>query len=87
MTPLSKALSFAKSPSGRKALRQALRVAKSPDGKKLISQVHKVATSDEGRKLIGHARRAAAEASNVAKSPATRDRLEAIRAALAKHKP
>lgn len=64
-----------------------MHVARSADGKKLIAQAHKVATSPEGRKLIEHARRAATEASTAAKSPETRDRLEAIRAALAKHKP
>jgi hypothetical protein len=78
--PLTKAISFAVSPAGRRAIRQAVRVARSEEGKKLISQVRKVATSPEGRKLIHEARRAAAEA----KTPANRDRLEAIRAALAR---
>ncbi|HWB21978.1 MAG TPA: hypothetical protein VG652_03720 [Gaiellaceae bacterium] len=86
MTPLGKALSFAASASGRKALKQAVQVARSGEGKKLIAQAHKVATSPEGRKLIEHARKAASEASSAAKSPANRDRVEAIRAALAKRK-
>jgi hypothetical protein len=84
MTPLSKAFGLVTSPAGRKALRQAVKVAGSADGKKLIAQAHKVATSPEGKKLIEHARRAATEASAAAKSPETRDRLEAIRAALVK---
>jgi hypothetical protein len=84
MTPLSKALGLVTSPSGRKALRQAVKVASSADGKKLIAQAHKVATSPEGRKLLDQARRAATEATAAAKSPETRDRLAAIRAALAK---
>jgi hypothetical protein len=87
VTPLSKALGFAASPAGRKALKQAVQVARSADGKKLIAQAHKVATSPEGKKLIEQARKAAAEASSAAKSPATRDKIDAIRSALAKHKP
>ena len=87
MTPLTKALAFASSPAGRKALRQAVHVARSTEGKKLITQARKVATSPEGKKLIEQARRAAKEASTAAKSPAYRDRVEAIRAAIVKHKP
>ena len=87
MTPLTKAVSLATSPAGRKALRQAVRVARSDEGKKLISQVRKVATSQEGRKLIVQAREAAKQAGGVARSSANHGRLEAIRAALAKHKP
>ncbi len=86
MTPLTKALALAVSPAGRKALRQAVSVARSDEGKKLISQARKVATSPEGRKLIDHARKAATEAAALAKSPASRGRLEAIRASLAKLK-
>jgi hypothetical protein len=83
MIPLTKALALAASPAGRKVLRQAIAVARSEEGRKLIVQAHKVAAGPEGRKLIGHARRAAVEGTKAATSPANRDRLEAIRAALA----
>ena len=86
MTPLAKAITLAASPAGRKVLRQAIVIARSDEGRKLISQAHKVATGPEGRKLIAHARRAAAEGSRAATSPANRERLDAIRAALAKRK-
>ena len=86
MTPLAKALQFASTPAGRKALRQAVRVARSDEGKKLISQARKVATSTEGKKLLVQAREAAKQAGTAARSPANRDRIDAIRSALAKHK-
>jgi cell division septum initiation protein DivIVA len=78
-SPLGKALGFAVSPTGRKAIRGAIRAARSEEAKKLVSQAHKVATSPEARKLVGHAKRAAGRVSETAKAPENVERLERLK--------
>jgi DNA-binding transcriptional LysR family regulator len=55
-TPLVRALKFARTPAGRKVLKEAVRIARSEEGRKLISQARKVASSPEGRRLLEHAK-------------------------------
>lgn len=78
-SPLGKALGFAVSPTGRRAIRGAIRAARSEEAKKLVSQAHKVATSPEARKLVGHAKRAAGRVSETAKAPENVERLERLK--------
>ena len=78
-SPLGKALGFAISPKGRKAIRGAVRAARSEEGRKLIAQAQKVATSPEARKLVDQAKRAASRVSETAKAPENADRLEQLK--------
>jgi cell division septum initiation protein DivIVA len=78
-SPLGKALGFAVSPTGRRAIRGAIRAARSEEAKKLVSQAHKVATSPEARQLVGHAKRAAGRVSETAKAPENVERLERLK--------
>lgn len=55
-TPFGRALKFARTPAGRKVLKEAIRVARSEEGRKLISQARKVASSPEGKRLLEQAR-------------------------------
>jgi DNA-binding transcriptional LysR family regulator len=55
-TPLAKAIKFARTPAGRKVLKEAVRLARSEEGRKLIVQARKVAASPEGKRLIAQAR-------------------------------
>jgi hypothetical protein len=66
-TPLARALKLARTPAGRRVLKEAIRIARSEDGRKLIAQARKVASSPEGRRLIEqtrHVLRAPAEAAH-----------------------
>ena len=78
-SPLGKALGFAVSPRGRKAIRHAVRAARSDEGRKLIAQAQKVATGPEARKLVEQARRAAVRVSETAKTPENVQRLDQIK--------
>jgi hypothetical protein len=60
--PLGKAIKFARTPAGRKMMKEAVRVARSEEGRKLIAQARKVATSPEGKRLL-------AQAKNLVKTP------------------
>ena len=55
-TPLVRALKFARTPAGRKVMKEAVRIARSEEGRKLITQARKVASSPEGKRLIEHAK-------------------------------
>ena len=55
-TPLRAALKFARTPAGRKLLKEAVRIARSDEGRKLIAQARKVASSPEGKRLLGQAK-------------------------------
>jgi DNA-binding PadR family transcriptional regulator len=55
-TPLVRALKFARTPAGRKVLKEAVRIARSEEGRKLIAQARKVASSPEGKRLLEHAK-------------------------------
>ncbi len=55
-TPLGKAIKFARTPAGRKVLKEAVRLARSEEGRKLIAQARKVASSPEGKRLIEQAK-------------------------------
>ena len=50
------AIKFARTPAGRKVMKEAVRIARSEEGRKLISQARKIATSPEGKRLIEQAR-------------------------------
>jgi hypothetical protein len=78
-SPLGKALGFAVSPRGRKAIRHAVRAARSEEGRKLIAQAHKVATGPEARKLVEQARRAAVRVGETAKTPENAQRLDQLK--------
>ena len=78
-SPLGKAIGFAVSPAGRKAIRTAVRAARSEEGRKLIAQAHKVATGPEARKLVDQARRLAGHVTETAKAPENAHRLEELR--------
>lgn len=78
-SPLGKALGFAVSPQGRKAIRGAVRAARSEEGRKLIAQARKVATGPEARKLAEQARRAAVRVSETAKVPENAQRLDQLK--------
>jgi DNA-binding transcriptional LysR family regulator len=62
-TPLVRAIKFARTPAGRKVLKQAVRMARSEEGRKLIAQARKVASSPEGKRLLDQAK-------HLVKSPA-----------------
>ncbi len=81
-SPLGKALGFAVSPQGRRAIRGAIRAARSEEGKKLVAQAHKVVTSPEARKLVEQAKRAAGRVSETAKAPENAHRLEQLKRAV-----
>ena len=49
---IGKAIKFARTPAGRKVLKEAIRIARSEEGRKLIAQARKVAGSPEGKRLI-----------------------------------
>lgn len=53
---LGRAIKFARTPAGRKVLKEAVRLARSEEGRKLIAQARKVASSPEGKRLIEQAR-------------------------------
>jgi len=53
---MGKAFKFAKTPQGRKMLKEVVRLARTEEGRKLIAQARKVATSPEGKRLIAQAR-------------------------------
>jgi len=53
---LGKAVKFARTPAGRKVLKEAVRLARSEEGRKLIAQARKVASSPEGKRLIEQAK-------------------------------
>jgi hypothetical protein len=53
-----KAIKFARTPTGRKVLKEAVRLARSEEGRKLIAQARKVANSPEGKRLIAQAKHA-----------------------------
>lgn len=53
---IGRAIKFARTPTGRKVLKEAVRLARSEEGRKLIAQARKVAGSPEGRRLIEQAR-------------------------------
>ena len=55
-TPFVKALKFARTPAGRKVIKEAVKIARSEEGRKLISQARKVATSPEGKRLLEQAK-------------------------------
>jgi hypothetical protein len=55
-TPLGKAIKFARTPAGRKVLKEAVRIARSEEGRKLIAQARKVASSPEGKRLLEQAK-------------------------------
>lgn len=78
-SPLGKALGFAVSPQGRRAIRGAIRAARSDEARKLVSQAHKVATSPEARKLVEQAKRAAGRVTETAKAPDNVQRLERLK--------
>jgi len=56
MPPLRAAIKFARTPAGRKVLKEAIRIARSDEGRKLISQARKVASSPEGKRLLEQAK-------------------------------
>jgi hypothetical protein len=78
-SPLGKAIGFAVSPRGRRAIRHAVRAARSEEGRKLMAQAHKVATGPEARKLVGQAKRVAARVGETAKAPENTHRLDELR--------
>ena len=53
---IGKAIKFARTPAGRKVLKEAVRLARSEEGRKLIAQARKVANSPEGKRLITQAK-------------------------------
>ena len=53
---IGKAIKFARTPAGRKVLKEAVRLARSEEGRKLIAQARKVANSPEGKRLIAQAK-------------------------------
>ena len=53
---IGKAIKFARTPAGRKVLKEAVRLARSEEGRKLIAQARKVAGSPEGKRLIAQAK-------------------------------
>jgi hypothetical protein len=53
---IGKAIKFARTPAGRKVMKEAIKIARSEEGRKLISQARKVASSPEGRRLIEQAK-------------------------------
>jgi hypothetical protein len=53
---IGKAIKFARTPAGRKVMKEAVRLARSDEGRKLIAQARKVAGSPEGKRLIAQAR-------------------------------
>ena len=55
-TPFVKALKFARTPAGRKVIKEAVKIARSEEGRKLISQARKVAGSPEGKRLLEQAK-------------------------------
>jgi hypothetical protein len=81
-SPLGKAIGFAVSPRGRKAIRHAVRAARSEEGRKLIKQAQKVATGPEARKLVQQAKRAAVRVSETAKTPENAHRLDELKRAV-----
>jgi hypothetical protein len=78
-SPLGKAIGFAVSPRGRRAIRHAVRAARSEEGRKLMAQAHKVATGPEARKLVGQAKRVAARVGETAKAPENAHRLDELK--------
>jgi hypothetical protein len=70
-SPLGKAIKFAASPAGRKAIQRAVRLAR----------------SEEGRKLIQQAKRTAQATGRAATAPETKERLAALRSRLLQRKP
>ena len=54
--PLGKAIKFARTPAGRKVIKEAVRIARSEEGRKLIAQARKVASSPEGKRLLEQAK-------------------------------
>ena len=49
-------MKFARTPAGRKVLKEAIRIARSDEGRKLIAQARKVASSPEGKRLLDQAK-------------------------------
>jgi len=78
-SPLGKAIGFAVSPRGRRAIRHAVRAARSEEGRKLMAQAHKVATGPEARKFVDQAKRAAVRVSETAKTPENAQRLDELK--------
>jgi len=85
--PLGRAIKFAASPSGRRAIEQAVRIARTEEGRKLMTQAQRVARSPDGRKLIEQALSAAKATGETAKSAESKQRLAALRSLLLKRKP
>jgi hypothetical protein len=56
MAPIRKAIKFARTPAGRKVMKEAVRIARSEEGRKLIAQARKVASSPEGKRLLEQAK-------------------------------
>ena len=81
-SPLGKAIVFAVSPRGRKAIRHAVRVARSEEGRKVIAQARKVATGPEARKLVEQAKRVAVRVSEQAKTPENAQRIDQLKQAV-----
>jgi hypothetical protein len=83
-TPFVKALKFARTPAGRKVLKEAVKIARSEEGRKLIAQARKVATSPEGKRLIEQARRIAHVPANAAHEAENTKPVKTLRERLAK---
>jgi DNA-binding transcriptional LysR family regulator len=78
-TPLGRAIKFARTPAGRKVLKEAVRIARSEEGRKLIAQARKVAKSPEGKRLLEHARQVAKASSKATREMEKSKRLQALR--------
>jgi len=86
-TPLGRAFKLARSPAGRKVLKQAVKVARSEEGRKLIAEARKMAKSPEGQRLLDQARRLVKLPSEAVHAPETKTRIQALRDRVGKRKP